>query len=69
MEKKGGVCIIFLLYRVSTGALKIMECLEYLYNSVEAKLSGRIRTGVNSLKSQESMCCSSFSHFIVSNRG
>ena len=44
MEKKGGVCIIFLLYRVSTGALKITECLEYLYNSVEAKLSGRIRT-------------------------
>ena len=36
MEKKGGVCIIFLLRRVSTG-------LEDLCNSVEANLSGRIQ--------------------------
>ena len=27
MEKKGGVCIIFLSCGGSTGALKIMECL------------------------------------------
>lgn len=68
-KERGCVCIIFLLCGVSTGALKITECLEDLCNSVEAKLSRRIRTGVNSLKSQESMCGSSFSHFIVSNRG
>ena len=48
--KERGCVYIFLLYRVSTGALKITECLEDLYNSVKAKLSGRIRT-VSKVKS------------------
>ena len=48
--KERGCVYILLLSRVSTGALKITECLEDLYNSVEAKLSGRIRT-VSKVKS------------------
>ena len=81
MEKKGGVCIIFLLCRVSTGVLK--TTVRAFRGPVQFSGSSIIRMhqdwGLQSQKSRVQisqnyaniilMCSSSFSNFIVSNSG